>query len=394
MKDKLTCLIISDLHVLIGGMHDDDSFLTYVDGKSSFESKLLEFLQTVKGRNIDCLICPGDIGNKADRATFNLGWQLINKITKDLAIPRLYCVPGNHDYDSIKKKTIDPRTYLKFLKPIFPTHSHSQNTSFWAWYWVSSTEEQYNSLMVDTSAFQGFDKKESSHGRITEETVNQIIDFVSSDDFPERPINIMVLHHNPYNIFRDDIGNCDDFAYGADYLLSRLTSCSKGPWFVVHGHKHIPGIKYASTGTSEFPVIFSAGTLAAKFYKDYEPYAANQLYIVDLDLMLSKKHGRAMGIFETFEYGSSLGWIPAQSDVFPRSGGFGSVCTPSTILFEIKELLRKDKVIRDNQLDFVKMQLRFLTPDDKKKLMFLFEKNNIFVTGEINELTEIYGDVD
>lgn len=395
MNEKLTCLVISDLHTLVGKKIDDVSYLSYNNEESDFEKQLLCFLESKNDRSFDCLICPGDIGNKADKKTFHLGWTLLHKITALLSIPNFYCVPGNHDYDSTRKDSIDPRSYLKYIQPLFPTKDDSLNTRFWAWNWFVVKQATYNVLMVDTSALQGYGKKEFQHGRIITETSDQIIEFVCSEEFVQKPINILILHHNPYSIVRGDVNSTEDFAVGADYLINKLTTCMKGPWMIIHGHKHIPAISYVTSGSTESPVVFSAGTLAAKFFDDYTKYEANQLYFLEIDLGLTESNGRATGRFETYEYSSVLGWRPACSEIFPATGGFGSLDTPTIILRKIQDLLKVEKVLRNETLNYVYSMIRYLAPDDRQKLEILLFRNNIIVNkNEKNSdvIDEIIGD--
>lgn len=391
MSNIFRCLIISDLHALAGkSKHDDDSYLAFVNGKSTFAQEFLKFIELFNNK-IDCLICAGDICNKAEKSAFENGWSFLIDIKNQINAKDFLCVPGNHDYDSMKKESIDPKIYLQFLKPDFPMNDFKINTNFWAWHWCHYSSPNFNALLVDTSAYQGFDKKEMKHGRIERQTSDQILTFVKSEDFTERPLNIILLHHHPYPIYKITGEEDEELITGGEYLVGQLSECVKGPWMIIHGHRHIPTLMYSTSGSSCPAVVFSAGSLSAKLSSDYKHFSANQFYIFDIDLDKGKSKGVPTGIFSTYEYIYGIGWQLTDGSRFPARGGFGSDKTPFQVVQIVVQRLEENSVLRGDDLQDIVSELKYFTPEDMKIFEKELEKNKIRIVKGEYYIEEIIG---
>lgn len=388
MSDTLRCLIISDLHAIEGGKHENDSYLSFTDGNCEFSDEFLKYVKSLN-KEISVLICPGDIGNKADKKSFSTGLTFLHDVRKKLKIKNLLLIPGNHDYSSKDKDTLDPKSYIQFIAPRFPSSAYNNSTHFWAWHWCHIEKKDFNAIILDTSAYHGYKKKELEHGRVLHETSDRIFEYLNSKKFQERGINFLVCHHNPYRIEVIPEEEDNQIIDGGEYLLQKITRCTKGPWIVIHGHRHLPNISYSNSGTLESAVVFSAGTMAAKLPTQYSKYARNQFYIFEIDLYKTKERGIPVGVYEAYEYAPVLGWRPSSTVNFPHKGGFGAKITPhelsSKILTDIKAL----KIIRNENLEKYLGYMKYFMPKDILKLEEILKKQKVHFVRNGLKLEEI-----
>jgi len=377
MSNILRCLILSDLHAIEGGKHEDDSYLSYSDGKCEYSDEFLKYVQSLN-KEISVLICPGDIGNKADEESFSMGLSFLHEVKTSLKIKNILMIPGNHDYNSMDEDALDPKSYIQFVEPSFPTSMHDSNTHFWAWHWSHIKNDEFNAIILDTSAYHGFNKHEFEHGRVLHKTSDKIIEYINSDEYPERELNFLICHHNPYRIevIQNEVDN--EIIDGGEYLLNNIANCLKGTWMVIHGHRHLPHIAYSNSGTSEPVVVFSAGTMSAKLPIKYSDYAQNQFYIFEIDISKSKKRGIPVGVYEAYEYAPISGWIPSTAERFPYKGGFGSNMTPHELSEEILEIIKVKRILRNEDLGKVLEHLKYFMPNDIVKLEEILKKEKVY----------------
>ncbi|AZZ95812.1 metallophosphoesterase [Pseudoalteromonas sp. R3] len=185
-------LIISDLHASI----DDDSYsrLVFKGAESEFARRFLNYVKGLE-KNIDYLICPGDIANKGCSESFNIGWSFINEVKEALGIKQLFCVPGNHDLQSRPKSSFSPDHAIKFCSPKFPTADYELNTHFWGWNWVHIEQDEFNVFLINSSAYHGINE-EYHHGRFPRDSVKQLSDYIN-EKVGDKCFNIMLCHHHP-----------------------------------------------------------------------------------------------------------------------------------------------------------------------------------------------------
>ena len=388
MSKIIRCLILSDLHAIEGGEHEDDSYLSYSNGKCEYADEFLQFVKSLN-KDISILICPGDIGNKANQKSFSVGLSFLHEVEKSLKIKETLMIPGNHDYSSRDKDTLDPKSYIQFITPSFPSSIYETNTHFWAWHWSHIEKDDFNAIILDTSAYHGFNEKELEHGRVLRETSDRIIKHLNSEKYPNKELNFLICHHNPYKIevLPDDVDN--EIIDGGEYLLNNITNCLKGTWIVIHGHRHLPNITYSNSGTLEPAVVFSAGTMAAKLPTRYSNYARNQFYIFEIDLCKTKKRGIPVGIYEAYEYAPVLGWHPSKAENFPHSGGFGAKITPHELSEKILETIRSEKIIRNEKLKDVLDSMKYFMPNDIIKLEGILKKDKVYFVKDGSTIQEI-----
>lgn len=390
MTNKIKLLIVSDLHAIVDPQLTDDSHFLISEGCSEYADAFLRFVKE-KNLDIDVMICPGDIANKSDEIAFSAGWKILNKIKEDLNIKDLLCVPGNHDHKSRKSEgTFDPKHQLQFQNPSFPLMEHDECTHFWAWHWCAVKGKNYNAILLNTSAYHGY-ADEHNHGRIAIEVVEQVIEYIKSESFEEKPCNFLVCHHHPVKMEFAEKNYDSEAMEGGDFLLRSLSETDKGNWLTIHGHKHFPEISYAQGSTSEPVTILSAGSISAVINPEIIDRTGNQFYILEIDLDKSIETGRVVGIFETFEWTLMKGWSYSESKYLPARGGFGSSETPSKIANKIKNLLNDDDVLflEESDLNDALENVKYFVPTDFRKLISKLKSFNFEVIVENNKIVQV-----
>lgn len=380
---KFSILVISDLHTGISINDGDDTKLLCGVKHNNFDQVFIDYISNLN-LDIDLMICPGDIGNKGINENFKAGWEFINKVAKNLNIRDLLCVPGNHDHQSRQddgKNGFSPKHDLQFTKPPFPFDDFDKNTHFWAWNWVYTTNEKYNSILINSSAYHGF-KSEYEHGRIAIEVCNQIKEKIrqkkENNEIEEKSFNILLCHHHLEKMEFVDVKFDGQVMEGAQYLLKSLEDLDIGPWIIIHGHKHYASIRYASSASSSSPVIMAAGSLSAELYETIQDRTSNQFYILDIDIDKCDEWGKVVGNFRTYEYNPIKGWQPSNSKNLPAIGGFGGVNTVRQVMNKIKkQLSNENPFIEGEELDCLHDEIKYMAPDDLYKLEVDLKKNKI-----------------
>ncbi|MEQ5835864.1 metallophosphoesterase [Marinobacter sp. NFXS9] len=366
---------MSDLHAVVNTDYSDDTHLVFKSDSSEFADALLDYIKDLN-EDFDLLVCPGDIANKAQPGSFLQGWKTLNKFAEELKIPELICVPGNHDHESRRNEGVfDPKHKLQFCEPRFPRNNFDECTHFWAWHWCPIINEDYNAVIINSSAYHGF-YDENDHGRVAIEVSKQIGDFIKSDKFQEKPINFLLCHHHPSRM--DYVDEDYDFEVmdGAAQLIRKIEDSDKGPWMIIHGHKHFPEIRYSQSQSVEPIVALSAGSVSAKLHPALMNKTSNQFYIISVDIEKTEKYGKAIGEFETHEWTLKEGWHPSKSENLPAKGGFGSPSSPQEIANQIKNLFasKSEPFLEQSDLSGISSDIAYLSPTDFKRLISKLEK--------------------
>ncbi|GIC80775.1 metallophosphoesterase [Moritella sp. F3] len=387
--DKLRFLIVSDLHSSVNTENTNDSRLIFDAGSQSSEhaDAFIDFAKNLN-QNIDCLICPGDISNKGEVEGFSAGWKFLHKVKDDLDIEHLLCVPGNHDHQSRPGDNFSAIHEIKFVSPPFPTSDLAINTQFWGWHWSHVQFENYNVIKLNSSAYHGLND-EYKHGRVAIETVNQISEYLKSDNFEEKKFNLLLCHHHPVKMEHVDENFDSEVMEGGQMLLKELDGSNVGPWLVVHGHKHFASLGYGMTDRSTPPVIFSAGSLGANLYPKIKDKTSNQFYILCIDLQKTLDEECLVGTFEAYSWNLRNGWHNSKSNHLPHKGGFGSSVKPVHIMKQIKTLLQGNTYINSNDLASIQEEIEFYTPGQFQELLDKMKKNHLRVDYDGNQILEV-----
>ncbi|VUD64547.1 3',5'-cyclic adenosine monophosphate phosphodiesterase CpdA [Thalassocella blandensis] len=391
MKSTIKILVVSDLHAVIGDGISDDSRLLFIDGSSEYGDGFIKYAKSV-AKDLDLLICSGDISNKGNTESFKQGWLFLNKVKAELNIKNMLCVPGNHDHQSRKTNGVfDPKHHLQFITPPFPFEQENLNTHFWSWHWSHSSNESdsFNAISLNTSAYHGYGD-EFQYGRIATEVVDQIHTYICSDSFPKRDFNLLVCHHHPEKMDYVDTNYDSEAMEGGSYLIRKIDEVDKGPWLIIHGHKHFPDIVHSRSAKTFGPVIFSAGSMSAKIYPPNKLKTSNQFYIIEVDIIKTSEQGSLAGTFRSYEWNYSDGWKPSGRECLPSEGGFGSIVPPKILASKILNEINDDTPFLDtNDLTKFENDLKYLTPSDLKDLISKIDESDFKVLLENNKIVQI-----
>ena len=96
-------------------------------------------------------------------------------------------------------------------------------------------------------------------------------------------------------------------------------------WLLVHGHLHLPALRYAD-GDFFAPVVFSAGAAGAAPYPVLgEIVPRNQFYIAELHPPEGVPGAQMRGVVHSWDWAPTSGWIPSRSaSGMPHESGFGA----------------------------------------------------------------------
>lgn len=107
-------------------------------------------------------------------------------------------------------------------------------------------------------------------------------------------------------------------------LLQELKSTQRR-WLLVHGHLHLPALRY-SDGEFFAPVVFSAGAAGAAPYPVLgEITPRNQFYLVELHPPEELPGAQMRGVVHSWDWAPTSGWIPSrEASGLPHQSGFGA----------------------------------------------------------------------
>jgi hypothetical protein len=325
MKDRLRIGVLSDLHA-----HDSridgaggGRFLDVSTSLSSFTvNPIAGLFRLIEKKELraDVLLCGGDISDKAQQTAAQMAWQWVIEVGSRLKASTVVGTPGNHDLDSRHlQNKFDPKGLLQQLLPSFPIPGDQRlNDMFWSRHFSYIDSEDLRIVTLNSAAFHGGAEGELTHGRIADYTLNNLNELLGSLH-PKR-VNIILCHHHPLK--HRELLEDDDYEVmkNGEILLDMLSDPSMGEWMVIHGHRHVPRIRYASGGNWQ-PIVFSAGSFSGQLYPGNT--AANQFYIIEFRLEPGCDVGLA-GYIEAWDWHLGKGWQPASSQSgLPHKTGFG-----------------------------------------------------------------------
>lgn len=324
----LRVAVISDIHAYEGVEADkapSHCCVTENDPTKNSLAGLRTFVRQ-KGLTADVLLCPGDLGDKAQPVAIQHAWRELHAIKSELRARDLIPTTGNHDIDSRHAhNNHDAKGMLQALHPAYPFAKTNLNDRYWARHFVVIRRNNYRILVLNSSAFHGegrFDqtkKHEFEQGRVSDYTLSMIRSELNEAAPPN--VNILLCHHHPHPHSELRLGE-DDLMIGGRALLDLLGSGVYGRWLVVHGHKHHAKLEYAAGGASP-PVIFAAGSVAAVLFRELQTVARNQFYVIEFPLDQFESLG-FVGQFQSWDWTSGHGWISApKGSRLPAHGGFG-----------------------------------------------------------------------
>lgn len=256
---------------------------------------------------LDCILCPGDITNKANSNAFNYVWPRLHDLANELGIPLVSTV-GNHDVDSrYKTSTFDPRDFAKAIVPPIPFGDRQNYLEFWAEDFTSISLDDCNILALNTAAYHGAGRDtaaEIEHGRISPRTIEAIKTKLST--LPSASTNILLCHHHPLQPEQSD-ENLAGLTRGGSELI-RVLNDAPTSWILIHGHKHVPDLFYGHGGANS-PVIVSCASFSAQINFDAQNKNPNQVHLLTSDPSGARQSGwNSAGTILSWTWQPGVGW--------------------------------------------------------------------------------------
>jgi hypothetical protein len=340
LAETITIAVASDLHAIDSHNGDDaPSHLRITDPEDQLgKNPITDLLHLISEKELtaELLLCPGDLGHQAKPVALKYAWQALQKVKGALKAESLIATSGNHDLDSrYIYNSYDAKGILQSLSPSYPLDNEDLNDKYWARNFVTVEKENYNLVILNSSAYHGTAPDEYVHGRVADSTLSALERGLTA--LPKHHANILLCHHHPQMHMELDLGDYDTMTNG-QLLIDLLGRGSFGRWLLIHGHKHHPKLTYASGGATS-PVIFSAGSLSASLYSALGAKVRNQFYILNLHLTQRLGLGLA-GIIRAWDWTPTIGWLPAGSrSGLPPLCGFGFRGDPADLSERIKETI-------------------------------------------------------
>ena len=376
--DRLTIAVLSDIHAYASARDDEPSHLHTAmpeDDPTAHPIVGLEQLVEERGLSADIVLCPGDLGDRADADGIDFAWKLLQRVVAKLGTDRLVATAGNHDLDSryIKNKW-NPREVLQRLRPLFPVDDQAKCDQYWSRNFTIVEGPNCRIVTLNSCGYHGMGEEEKDHGRVSDHTLAEVAQELKAAEPSE--VNLLLCHHHPVQF--TDIGDDDyDVMEGGPALLELLRSGEVGRWMIIHGHRHVPHLTYALGGAAS-PIIFSAASLTVDLQRAAQARARNQFYILEFPLTATRDLGLPLaGRFRSWYWVPRSGWDDTPSDVaLPADGGFGYREDGRTVAQTIRAHMAdrgRARMTWDELLEeFPRMA--YMTPDDLGLTRFELEQ--------------------
>lgn len=343
-------LVISDLHAYTPTTDRGYAPSFLVNSKSEKNGSPINPLSSIpellasEGLEVDWILCPGDIADRADPDAQAFAWAELCKIKVAVGADLILATTGNHDVDSrLKHSDYDPKGSLQSLSPPFPGLSDAEADRFWARNYVIVKRRGLRLVNLNSSAFHGYHSDDNKttveylNGRVSGRTIENLLKDLAPESFAT---NILFTHH--HLVRNEEIYERDysEMQLGGK-LLSELCKATSSNWLVIHGHQHYPLLKYGA-GTAHQPVIFSAGSVTASLTGPLSTEAANQFYHITLETDPSKTSGWApCGVVRAWHWAHRRRWERSPSSFnIPYGTGFGFRDTTANVATEIARIFQ------------------------------------------------------
>lgn len=384
-------LIISDLHVTNDEVTEEGNSLVSAHPRASKQGNamfdgIVSCIE-LEALKIDWVICPGDLGDQAEKIGLEYAWKKLEEIKNKIQAKYLIGTAGNHDFDSrLQNGSFDPSENLQELRPIFPGLTQNDCDKYFARKFCIYEDDNTRIVNVNSSAYHGINTttgEEYLHGRISSNTIEAICEEIKSTSFD---INILLTHHHLMkndHIYDNDISEMN----GAGRLLQKLSETTKSPWLVFHGHQHYPELDYGR-GSSLAPIVLSAGSFSAKMSGTLASASPNQFYIIELEERNDTHEGWfPCGVVKSWHWSPEGKWSrsPIEHRI-PYGAGFGCKINPSQAAKKITNILDKsiEPYINLEDVFSIEPQLKFLLPTDLNLLFHTLKSLDIKVTESRN----------
>ena len=287
--------IISDLHCKYqNDVNSPSNTLLFSNQRRipANQHPIAALLETIQRENLnaDVLICPGDLGDKADEQGIISSWNFLEEIRHALDANELIGIPGNHDVNS--HGGVDSFSFIKNFHHKFPTKDIIANNSFWSLGFCVFKFGNILILLINT-VHDHIDIDSSSKSNLDagmlERIEKELIQILGEFD-----LKICIMHHHP--IKHSNITNYrdSDSVDRGDDLVNLLSRFHFN--ILIHGHKHQPRMTIYN-GLA----IFACGSFASS--ANLQGTGIQQMFHI-VELFENSKNGK----IESWEYSIIDGW--------------------------------------------------------------------------------------
>lgn len=323
--------VISDLHFRRHSNEETCRPAAATQGKSTDPVEgLLTLIQNGSAhigfdddRIADYLLCPGDIGDMADAAAFNQGWERLKALQKALGAKHLIASTGNHEVSSRASPVddlagnveaeVDPLAAMQSQND-YPSDLLDPDVGRWV-YWgrgyeIIETGEMLL-VLVNSSHFHPTTRaNEFERGRIGEVSLSQLRkELLGRVKSNEDRVFIMLLHHHPIAHESLDVKLGKIPMSNGPNLMEVLAQTGVA-WLVIHGHKHFPRLIYSSDEGAGRSVVFAAGSGGAQLTGDVAEKTRLQFYLVEASILDQRVMPKAEGRFRAYSW-IDRAWQPS-----------------------------------------------------------------------------------
>jgi len=351
------------------------------DGPAVNPVAALRKLIVETGLQADVFLTPGDLGNQANPVGIEYAWQVINQLANEMRASVCVATSGNHDLDSRKKYSqVDPLEVLKKLRPLYPVSDQHEAFRYWTQHFAITETADLRLVSLNSSAFHWFES-EWERGRVSLSTLGWLEEELRRRQ--AKPINILLCHHHPHPHPGLRVA---DSAFGVmeagNSLIEVLGSGEHGEWMIIHGHKNHPRISYAA-GSSQSPVVFSAGSFSGPIYDELSCIARNQFYLIELPTC---SQIGLVGKVRAWTWTIGKGWLASsgQGDGLPAVAAFGCRERPLTLAYQISTALGAAPFAAWEEIVSKLPSIDYLLPEDLRTVEVELAKRYA--------LTIVYGD--
>lgn len=288
-------LVISDIHCLSKDIEQGNGYAGatgsdfFIEERNARRNPILAIPNIWKtdAPRIDALICLGDLAHQSKRLPFLQAWHDLHQLARELDIPEVLAVTGNHDVLSRAEDVSDAEIRLEFLRtvsPDFPYRDQAFKKEYFGTGVATIELGQCCIIAIDTCRAHGHGSNADASkqiwevGHISTAMREQIIAAITAS---EASHFVIMMHHHPDRV--DDINDihADSMKDGAEFLRDIGNLGKK--CIVLHGHKHQVHLKHSAHGSPP-PVVFSAATFASKPYPTQSRGFENLFHLVEVDM--------------------------------------------------------------------------------------------------------------
>lgn len=350
--------IASDLHVheLVSGERSDSWLTTMTSRSPATNNPIVSLLNLIDVEKLrpDCLICPGDITNRASVAGLWAGLNYLKEVVQAMGDCPLVLTPGNHDL--VTSPSAGPIDSLKeLIRNQLPISHDATSRAFKHEHFAIVEVCDCSILVLDTTA-KAIDRASARRGVFDEDSRDRLRSFLGTAHLLEH--RVAVLHHHPMQHSGAGVDDSDVLDRG-DELLAILADFEFS--LVVHGHKHQARLGYGTRNDS--PAVLASGSLSWVPQGSLVTQTRNLFHMVELNATPTGSCAFA-GSIRTWQFVHGSGWQPAslQSTKFPHRAGFGCRRPTRSLAADVAPLVLSPTPWKS--LVMTLPELNFVAPDD------------------------------